>query len=242
MTSTFKHLAAGTALALALSGAGATAAVASPSHSPASAQMSAERHMSHDQHFAVMMVPHHQGAIDMAELALENSDRAEVRDLAEKIIEEQTAEIEQLQAAADRLAAEDDADHRYGHRHHHDSHHHHGNGHHGGHSGHGGHGGGMSGEKHGDMHGDMGGGMHGGMMDEMDSMDLEELAKLSGDEFDQAFLEEMIVHHQMAVEMAEMELQMGTDAELRALAEKMIEDQQSEIELMQGWLDEWFAA
>ena len=72
-------------------------------------------------------------------------------------------------------------------------------------------------------------------------MSLEELAKLSGDEFDKAFLEEMIAHHQMALEMAEMELQMGADPELRAMAEKIIADQQAEIELMQGWLDEWFA-
>ena len=87
--------------------------------------------------------------------------------------------------------------------------------------------------------------IQGAMMDEMDGMDgmsLEELAKLSGDDFDQAFLEQMIAHHQMALEMAEMELQMGTDPELRAMAEKMIEDQQVEIELMQGWLEEWFAA
>jgi uncharacterized protein (DUF305 family) len=230
MTSTFKHLAAGTALALALSSAGAAAAVASPAHGPASAQMSSERHMrhmSHDHHFAVMMIPHHQGAIDMAELALEKSDRPEVRDLAEKIIEVQTEEIEQLQAAADRLAAEKDED-----RHHHGrhGHGHHGHGHHGGQ----GHGGGMGGGMHGEM--------HGGMMGEMDGMGLEELAKLSGDDFDKAFLEEMIAHHRMAVEMARMELQMGTDPELRAMAETMIEDQQAEIELMQGWLEEWFTA
>ncbi|PWF87757.1 hypothetical protein CIK52_00055 [Kocuria rosea] len=227
MTSTFKHLAAGTVLALALSGAGATAAVASPTHQPASAsaQTGAERHMNHDRHFAVMMVPHHQGATDMAELALQKSERPEIRDLAEKIIEAQTEEIQQLEAAAQRLTAENTS-----------GHHHHGHGHRHGHHGHGGHGQSMNAD------------MQGAMMDEMDEMDgmdgmsLEELAKLSGDEFDQAFLEQMIAHHQMALEMAEMELQMGTDLELRAMAEKMIEDQQAEIELMQGWLEEWFAA
>lgn len=104
MTSTFKHLAAGTALALALSGAGATAAtaaVSSPTHDPASAQMSVERNMNHDRHFAMMMVPHHQGATDMAELALEKSQRPEIRDLAEKIIQAQTAEIELMQGWLD---------------------------------------------------------------------------------------------------------------------------------------------
>lgn len=219
MTSTIKHLAAGTALALALSGAGATAAVASPTHQPssASAQTGAERHMNHDRHFAVMMVPHHQGATDMAELALQKSERPEIRDLAEKIIEAQTEEIQQLEAAAQRLAAENTPGHHHGHGHGH---------------GHGGHGQSMNADMQGAMMGEM---------DGMDGMSLEELAKLSGDDFDKAFLEEMIAHHQVALEMAEMELQMGTDPELRAMAEKMIEDQQAEIELMQGWLDEWFA-
>ncbi len=220
MTSTIKHLAAGTALALALSGAGATAAVASPTHQPssASAQTGAERHMNHDRHFAVMMVPHHQGATDMAELALQKSERPEIRDLAEKIIEAQTEEIQQLEAAAQRLAAENTPGHHHGHGHGH---------------GHGGHGQSMNADMQGAMMGEM---------DGMDGMSLEELAKLSGDDFDKAFLEEMIAHHQVALEMAEMELQMGTDPELRAMAEKMIEDQQAEIELMQGWLEEWFAA
>lgn len=237
MTSTFKHLAAGTALALALSGAGATAAVASPTHQPASAsaQTGAERHMNHDRHFAVMMVPHHQGATDMAELALQKSERPEIRDLAEKIIEAQTEEIQQLEAAAQRLAAENTpGHHHHGHGHHHG--HHHGHGHHVHGHGHGGHGQSMNADMQGAMMGEMDG------MDGMDGMSLEELAKRSGDEFDKAFLEEMIAHHQMALEMAEMELQMGTDPELRAMAEKMIEDQQAEIELMQGWLEEWFAA
>ncbi|WP_162459671.1 DUF305 domain-containing protein [Kocuria sediminis] len=216
MTSTFTRLAAGTALALSLTGAGATAAVASPAHAPASTQISTEQHTKHDHHFAVMMIPHHQGAIDMAELAVEKSDRPEIRELAETIVQAQSAEIEQLQAAADRLAAENDAEH---HGHHHGHHHH---GHHGGH----GHGGEMDGD----------------MMGEMDGMSPDELAELSGDEFDRAFLEEMITHHRMAVEMAEMELQMGTDPELRAMAETMIEDQQAEITLMRGWLAEWFAA
>jgi uncharacterized protein (DUF305 family) len=179
-----------------------------------------------------MMVPHHQGATDMAELALEKSERPEIRDLAEKIIEAQTEEIDQLEAAAERLAHENTPEHHHRHGHHHHGHHH-GHSHH---SHHGGHGQSMNANMHGAMMGEMDG------MDGMDGMSLEELAKLSGDEFDKTFLEEMIAHHQMALEMAEMELQMGTDPELRAMAEKMIEDQQAEIELMQGWLVEWFAA
>ena len=46
-----------------------------------------------DAMFYTMMIPHHQGAIDMSELALKNSGRAEVKALARKIIAEQRAEI-----------------------------------------------------------------------------------------------------------------------------------------------------
>lgn len=44
------------------------------------------------------MIEHHQGAIDMAEMALEQAEHEELRTLAEEIIAAQTAEIEQLQS------------------------------------------------------------------------------------------------------------------------------------------------
>lgn len=50
-----------------------------------------------DELFIDHMVPHHQGAMDMAEVALENSEREEVLQLSEDIIAEQEAEIEELQ-------------------------------------------------------------------------------------------------------------------------------------------------
>ncbi|TCJ15294.1 DUF305 domain-containing protein [Rubrobacter taiwanensis] len=47
--------------------------------------------------FIEHMIPHHQSAIDMAEIALKNSENEEIRTLARNIIEEQQAEIEQMQ-------------------------------------------------------------------------------------------------------------------------------------------------
>lgn len=49
-----------------------------------------------DQHFIVMMIPHHQGAIDMAELALTRAQHSEIKQLAEAIIRDQNREIEQM--------------------------------------------------------------------------------------------------------------------------------------------------
>jgi uncharacterized protein (DUF305 family) len=49
-----------------------------------------------DQHFIVMMVPHHDGAIAMAELALTRAKRPEIRALAQQIKASQTAENAQM--------------------------------------------------------------------------------------------------------------------------------------------------
>jgi len=49
-----------------------------------------------DERFIDAMVPHHQGAIDMAEVALENAEHLELLQLAENVISTQQAEIEQL--------------------------------------------------------------------------------------------------------------------------------------------------
>lgn len=51
-----------------------------------------------DRHFIEQMIPHHEGAIAMAEIALERSERAEVRSLAEGIIEAQAREIVDMKA------------------------------------------------------------------------------------------------------------------------------------------------
>jgi uncharacterized protein (DUF305 family) len=57
---------------------------------------------------------------------------------------------------------------------------------------------------------------------------------------EEAFITMMIPHHQMAVDMARIELRRGTDAETRALARRVIADQEEEITQMAGWYREWF--
>ena len=51
-----------------------------------------------DRHFIEEMIPHHEGAIAMAELALEKSKRPEILSLSQDIIEAQTTEINQMTA------------------------------------------------------------------------------------------------------------------------------------------------
>lgn len=63
----------------------------------------------------------------------------------------------------------------------------------------------------------------------------------SGDELDRAFLQEMIVHHEGAIQMAQ-ELLRGTKrSELKKMGEDIISVQSKEISMMQSWLEEWFS-
>jgi uncharacterized protein (DUF305 family) len=50
------------------------------------------------------------------------------------------------------------------------------------------------------------------------------------------FVRLMLPHHQAAIDMAKTQLMYGQDPQMRRLAQEIITDQQSEIELMQLWL------
>jgi uncharacterized protein (DUF305 family) len=50
------------------------------------------------------------------------------------------------------------------------------------------------------------------------------------------FVKLMLPHHQAAIEMAKTQLLFGNDPQMQRLAQEIVTDQQSEIELMQLWL------
>ncbi|WNB87001.1 DUF305 domain-containing protein [Cellulomonas sp. ATA003] len=153
-------------------------------------------HNDADVEFAQMMIIHHEGAIEMADLAVSNASTGEVRALAENISAAQGPEIDEmnswLEAWGEEPAAEGD----------------------------------MGGMDHGGM--DMGG------MDQEAAMD--ELAALSGADFDQRFLELMIEHHRGAVDMAEAELADGENPQALELAQTIIDAQTTEIAEMEQML------
>ncbi len=62
----------------------------------------------------------------------------------------------------------------------------------------------------------------------------------TGDAFDQAFLSEMIVHHQGAVEMAQSALTNAKHQEIKDLAVAIISAQNEEISEMKGWQASWY--
>lgn len=53
---------------------------------------------------------------------------------------------------------------------------------------------------------------------------------------DTAFAKSMLGHHRGTVDMAQIQLKYGTDAEMRALAEDIIDNQQLKIDTMRRWL------
>jgi Domain of unknown function (DUF305) len=74
------------------------------------------------------------------------------------------------------------------------------------------------------------------LMASMQKMDVDMASiKPTGDS-DVDFVKLMFPHHQAAIDMAKTELMHGMDPQMRRLAQEIITDQQSEIELMQLWL------
>ena len=89
-------------------------------------------------------------------------------------------------------------------------------------------------------------GAHGGMtmaepdwselMTSMDKMSAAMASVARSGDSDVDFLKLMLPHHQAAIDMAKAQLLYGKDPQMRRLAQEIITDQQSEIELMQLWL------
>ncbi len=69
-----------------------------------------------------------------------------------------------------------------------------------------------------------------GMMKNMESM------KTTGDT-DRDFATMMKMHHQGAIDMANMELKSGKDGKMRTMAKRIIDAQQKEIKEFDQWLD-----
>jgi uncharacterized protein (DUF305 family) len=153
-----------------------------------------------DKHFIEQMIPHHDGAIVMANLALEKAKHPEIKTLATAIIAAQTAEIQDMNswyqdwfgAAVPKVNT-------------------------------------------GMMDGGMmsGSGMHMGGQEDMTALQ-------SATDFDKAFIEQMIPHHQMAIMMANMLVSGTNRPEMQQLAKNIISSQSKEIQQMQGWYAEWY--
>ena len=142
-----------------------------------------------DMQFTMMMIPHHEQAVEMADmiLAKDGIDKRVIT-LAEQIKAAQGPEIELMESWLDDW---------------------------------------------GTPMGDMDGMDHGGMMSDTDMQALE---GATGAEASRLFLEQMIVHHEGAIEMAQTEVDNGQNVDAIALAENIIDSQTTEITTMEDIL------
>lgn len=65
------------------------------------------------------------------------------------------------------------------------------------------------------------------------------LQDLKGDDFDKAFIDEMIMHHQGAIDMARLIEANARHDELKLLGRDIISTQSKEIDMMQTWQTDW---
>lgn len=137
--------------------------------------------------FVTMMIPHHEQAVEMADIVLAKDDvDPRVVAIAERIQAAQGPEIERMQGWLEDWGVDPD---------------------------------GATGMDHGD-----------GMMS---ADDMAALEAADGATAGRLFLEQMVVHHEGAVEMAQAALDDASDPDVLALAQQVIDDQTAEIAEMQ---------
>ncbi len=69
---------------------------------------------------------------------------------------------------------------------------------------------------------------------------MEKLAKARNNDFDKMFLKMMIKHHAGAVRMSGLVKEKGSHPELLQFAEKVVQDQMTEIRQMEDWQQAWY--
>jgi len=142
--------------------------------------------------FTAMMIPHHEQAVEMADMVLAKEGIDErVVTLAKEIKAAQGPEIELMTTWLEGWGVDTT--------------------------------GGAGGMAHGD-----------GMMTDSDMAGLE---AANGDDASRVFLEQMIVHHEGAIDMAVIEIDEGQNADAVALAQQIIDAQTAEITIMKDLIN-----
>lgn len=165
-----------------------------------------------DKDFAMMMIAHHQGAIDAANIAVRLGKDEKIKSMAEKTLHSQAQEQEdlrehtQMQHDADATAKKDDSHAAHSQR---------------------------SDANASSPHNEQFSAEMKSTMDEMDSK--MKNMKMPAD-LDHAFATMMIDHHQAAIDMANLEGKHGRIEEVKAIAEKIVTDSQKDISELKTWL------
>jgi uncharacterized protein (DUF305 family) len=74
----------------------------------------------------------------------------------------------------------------------------------------------------------------------MNMMGMRSTSIVNSDNMDQHFIEQMIPHHETAIQMAEIALTKAEHQEIKTLSNNIKSSQSREIEFMEKWYKEWF--
>ena len=147
-----------------------------------------------DYDLAAELREHHKGAIAMSETQLDSGIDAQLKEMAQKIMDAQQKEVDQIDKMLDGY---DDKAKDYD-----------------------------------PMNTDSGLGK--AMMDNMQAM--MKMPEMDAVSVDKSFATMMIKHHQDGIKMGKTIQQYAKDTKFKQMAQKMISDQQKEIEALQNWL------
>lgn len=143
-----------------------------------------------DVQFLDMMLSHHSDGVKMAQMGVDKAQNAGVKSLAQKMVDGQQKDIEEMQKMRD-------------------SH--------------------FSGQPQAEMMTVKGRKMTMEMMMKMSAEDMQKLEAATGAEFDRAFLDVFMKHHQMALDMSKEETGKGKDEEVKKKASEIISVQTKEM-------------
>jgi uncharacterized protein (DUF305 family) len=200
-----------------------------PATSPGNIAVPRGSWMHSEEHFVIMMIPHHEGAVAMADLALSRAKHPELKKLAQTIKTTQNQEIEQMRTWYKQKYGTDvpawgpgmgwgwSNQNRQQRRNNNNAQPYWGPGD-------------WDDWGHGRGCCMMGGGWMGTNL----------YALQNASDFDLEFIQQMIPHHQMGVMMAQMVLTGNPSPEIKKLAESIIKAQTEEINQMQQWYQQWY--
>lgn len=140
----------------------------------------------YDLRFLDELIAHHQGGKMMAEVALRKASHQELKDMAQKTIDQHTKEIDQMNKWTNRWFT-----------------------------------------------------AYPEHNDRSIEMDMAKLEQLSGNDFDLAYLDSMIMHHPSAIYLAIEALQKSNRSDIRELAAKIKKGQIKELEHMRMLRSQW---
>jgi uncharacterized protein (DUF305 family) len=172
----------------------------------------------YDMQFIDSMITHHQQAVQMAQLAADKAQHTELKEMARKMVNDQQQEIEQMSTWRGQWFASQQ--HPISGQ--------------GGDQGHQAQPGHQTPQSQPSAQGQATPGRSGSMQS-----DMSRLQSAAGNEFDLAFLEMMIPHHQDAVRMSQNALVKSERPEIKQLAQKIADEQQKEIATMDQWRNAW---